>query len=453
MAVSLSGIRALTVGLPVVLLTMPALAKPGFSMMRKKVVQLHTRQPAIVRLSDTTVAFVGGATDREYAPVEASLLETLQTELLKNEKTLVKKNSPAEAAWTVSLKVTGYSVPPPQQRTEGSGVTATHYTRWTGSLNVAYQVLDHEGKVHDAQNISSDYDRDSNGSGAAGVLHLPPIGLGRHTSSSSEPKGKDPKTAEDVKQILISDVVAKIGANLGNTTRTLDVLVATGDDHLNQAAVFMDDRLWSRALDLLDSTPAFPKPDEESYRQYDLGLVYEALSYDSKDARDQRQNIYKAAEYYDKALELNPRERYFVDSVARSKDAISRYKALDDEMAAAKKPKGKELESHGTPTAQRTIAKDPQPSSAPASVFTAKDAIDLYTAQVPEEQIIEMIQKSPVQFDPLDKNTVMAMAKAKLPRAIQNELRKKVGVAPLGVSTPSSRPASAARKSALPSQQ
>lgn len=452
MAVSLSGIRALAVGMSVLLLSTPSLAKPGFPMVRKKVVQLRTRQPALVRLSDTTIAFVGGATNPEYSPVEASLLETLETELLRNEKTLVKKGSPAEAAWTLNLKVTGYSLPPPQQRTEGSGATLTHYTRWVGSLNIAYQVLDHEGKVHDAQNVSSNYDREFSSSGVPNVLRFPSIG--RRTTPSSEPKGKDPKTTEDVKQILISDVVTKIGANLGNTTRTLDVLVATGEDHLSQAAVFMDDRLWSRALDLLDSTPAFPKPDEEAYRQYDLGLVYEAMSYDSKDARDQRQNIYKAAEYYDKALEMNPRERYFVDSVARSKDAISRYKAIDDEItAAAKKPNVKEPQSTGTPVAEKTKVADSRSPSAPVSIFTVKDAIELYTAQVPQEQIIEMIRNSPVQFDPLDKTTVLAMAKAKLPLTIQNELRKKVGAAPLGAGTPNSQPISPARKSALPSQQ
>ncbi len=453
MAVSLSGLRALAASLSVLLFTTPLLAKPGFPMMRKNVVQLRTRQPALVRLADTTVAFIGGATNPEYSPVEASLLATLETELLKNENTLIKKSSPAEAAWTLSLKVTGYSLMPPQQRTEGSGATLTHYTRWVGSLNVAYQVLDHLGKVHDAQNVSSNYDKEFNSSGVPNVLHFPPIG--RHTTPSSEPKGKDPKTTEDVKQILINDIVTKIGASLGNTTRTLEILVATGEDHLNQAAVFMDDRLWSRALDLLGSTPAFPKPDEEAYRQYDLGLVYEAVSYDSKDAMDQRQNIYKAAEYYDKALEMNPRERYFVDSVARSKDAISRYKAIDDELSAAKKSGGKGPQNTVTPVSEKAKVVNGQPqSTAPASVFTAKDAIDLFDAQVPQEQIIEMIQKSPVQFDPLDKATVLAMAKAKLPLAIQNEMRKKVGAAPLGGGTPNSRPAPAARKSvALSSQQ
>ena len=197
----------------------------------------------------------------------------------------------------------------------------------------------------------------------------------------------------------------------------------------------MEDKLWSRALDLLDSTPAFPKPEDESYRQYDLGRVYEALSYDSKDAMDQRQNIYKAAEYYDKALELNPKERYFVDSVARSKDSIARYKALDEEAALAKKggkgAGGTEPKVAGKET---KVAADTAP---PAKVFTANDAIELFSNGVSEDQITDMIRNSPVQFDPRDKETVLAMAKAKLPLTIQNELRKKVGAPPLGATSTS----------------
>jgi hypothetical protein len=37
-----------------------------------------------------------------------------------------------------------------------------------------------------------------------------------------------------------------------------------------------------------------------------------------------------------------------------------------------------------------------------------------------------------VQFDALDKDTAIAIAKARLPLTLQNELRKKVGAALLG---------------------
>ena len=52
------------------------------------------------------------------------------------------------------------------------------------------------------------------------------------------------------------------------------------------------------------------------------------------------------------------------------------------------------------------------------------------SAGVPEDQIVAVIDGSPVDFDPLDKDTVVAIARAKLSVRIQNALRKKVG-APL----------------------
>lgn len=445
--------RLLGAALCAALLAVPISAGPGFGLMRKKTVQLRTRQPAAIRLSDTSIAFTGGATNPEYMPIEASLLETLETELLKDEKTLVKKNTAAEAEWTLNAKVTGYSLPPPQQRTQGTGNTAVQYTHWVGTLNVAYQVLDKTGKTHDAQNVRADFDKEYDSSGTSGgkIFSMPthiPFGGRKSSDGSSAEKTKQPRTTEDVKQILIQEAVGQIAANLGNTSRVLDVQVATGEDHLNKAATFMDDKLWSRALDLLDSTPAFPKPEDESYRQYDLGLVYEALSYDSKDAMDQRQNIYKAAEYYDKALELNPKEKYFVDSVARGKDSISRYKALDEEAALAKKTGKGAVAGESKPGGGKT----PVNAAPPAKVFTASDAIELFSNGVGEDQITDMIRNSAVQFDPHDKDTVLAMAKAKLPMTIQNELRKKVGAPPLGTNAASSR-AVAVHKAAPKAQQ
>ena len=65
--------------------------------------------------------------------------------------------------------------------------------------------------------------------------------------------------------------------------------------------------------------------------------MYEAIAYDSKTSREQRANIFKASEYYDKALELNPKQKYFVETVARSRDAIARFKELDAMQLADKK--------------------------------------------------------------------------------------------------------------------
>ena len=263
--------------------------------------------------ADTSIAFTGKAANPDYQPVLESLLSTLETEIVSHEKTLQKKQNSKEAEWTLYLNVTGYAAPQPHKNTERSGNITTVTNRWTGSLNVAYQVLDQSGRVHDADNVSDNYDKtyvEGAGKGANSFfgLRVP----GREGNC-----GTDSSNSEDVKQILVHNVVNRIGAKLGNTSLAVPVRIATGEDRLNRVADFMDQRLWSRALEELQATPPFPNVEHESYRLYDLGLVYEAMSYESKSYKDQRANLFQAQEYYDKALETNRNEKYFVETVAR----------------------------------------------------------------------------------------------------------------------------------------
>ena len=408
-----------------------ALAGPGFGTLRKKGVELKVRQPATVRLANCSIAFEGFSSNREYASVQESLLATLSTELLKNERTLLRA-APGEAQWVLKAEVTGYQVSPPAHRSQVMGSTTTQYIRWNGSLNVAYQVLDHKGRVHDANNVSKNYSKEFQEGSSGGTFWnaLSKPSLGRSHKQSEE---MVPATPEDVKQILIKDVVEQIAANLGNTTKAIVVQVAGGDTNLDRAAEFMQQDLWSRALEQLENTPAFEKPDAESYRQYDLGLAYEAMSYSATDPKEARADIFKAGEYYDKALEMNQKEKYFVETVARTRDAAARYEALDrmekEDLAASKnvehtqdKPAAATKASSGGSTTA-----DAKTKKSTAKATTAADVIEMYTAGVPEDQIIEVIRNSPVEFDPHDKDTVVAMAKAKLPVVLQNELRKKVG--------------------------
>jgi hypothetical protein len=82
-------------------------AGPGFRTLRKKSIELQTRQPAVVRLAHTSIAFAGSSSNPAYSSVVDGLLGTLDTEMMNNEKTLTKKRTAAEADWLLGLKVTG----------------------------------------------------------------------------------------------------------------------------------------------------------------------------------------------------------------------------------------------------------------------------------------------------------------------------------------------------------
>jgi len=435
-------IRCVAVGL----LLAPSFAEadPGFGSLRKKKLDLETRSPAVVRLANTSFAVIGAA-DRANSAVLDSLLPTLETELLSNEKSLTKKPQ-GEAEYTIGLRITSFSIARPQ--------AANGFVHWVGSIRVSYQVLGRGGKVFDAGNERYTYDKNvpaSSNSVTSVVKKIP--GIKRDNE-------KPPQSAEDLKEILVGEVVHRMSAKLGNTKQIVQVEVAGGDDHLNRAADFMDKQLWSRARDELEKMTAFPKPESEAYRQYDLGLVHEAMAYDAKALADQKENLLQAQEYYDKALEGNQKEKYFVVSVARTKEALARYKAFEsmqkEERKGTIEPKAdssKLVQDSKTKASATTGAKSspPQPvarantstTPSPSKSQTQKsggktlkvgDVVEMFNSHVPEDQIIAIIKSSSMQFDPLDKDTAIAVARAGLPVSIQNEMRAKVGAPMLGPS-------------------
>ena len=174
---------------------------------------------------------------------------------------------------------------------------------------------------------------------------------------------REPHSIEDVQEILVDQVAGQIAEKLGNTNKIIEAEVAAGEDHLNRAADFMESRLWSRALDELDKTPEFAKPESEAYRQYDLGLAHEAMAYDAKVFKQQETDLFAAQEYYDKALDLNRKEKYFVTAVARTKDALARYKAFEG------------MQKQDASQQQKAVA--PPPSAPPV---TARTAVTTQTA-------------------------------------------------------------------------
>jgi tetratricopeptide (TPR) repeat protein len=230
--------------------------------------------------------------------------------------------------------------------------------------------------------------------------------------------------------------------------------VATGEARLDRASEFMEKKLWARALEEVEGGSALPKPEEESYREYDIGLVYEAMAYEPKSPDEQRTNFFKAMEHYDKALELNPKEKYFVETVARARDAVARYKTLETMQREDQQKQSKPSVASVAVQPAPAPAAAPPPSTPPPPPakpnLNVAGIINMVQAGVPEDQIASMIQARPVDFDPLDTDTAIAIAKAKLSPALQNELRKKAGApllpVPAAAKTPAPKSTAPAKK-------
>ena len=159
-------------------------------------------------------------------------------------------------------------------------------------------------------------------------------------------------------------------------------------------------------------------------------------------------------EHYDKAMELNPKEKYYVETVARARDAVARYKTLEtmqrEDQQKQAKPSVASVAVQPAPVATPAPA-TPPPAPAKAKVNLAS-VINMVQANVPEDQIVGAIQARDVDFDPFDPDTTIAIAKAKLSLTLQNELRKKVGApllpvpAPAAAKPPAPKPTVPAKK-------
>ncbi len=430
----------LAVGVAGILFSITLSAEPGFGTIKKKKVTLEVRQPAAIRLANTSVAFAGSAASPAYSSIVEGLLTTLESELLSNEKTLVMKPR-SEADWVLSLKVTGLTLAEPKRRTDTVGKSAVAYVRWVGSLRAAYQVLDHAGRSHSAGNVDYSYDKESMaGAGGKGLSlsRIRPPGFKKKAEEEAAPE-----SVEDLKQILIHHVVNGIATKLGNTKHAVEVDVATGDEHLNRAAEFMENRLWARAQEELQNTPAYVKPESEAYRQYDLGLASEAISYEAKTFSDQKADILAAQEYYDKALESNRKEKYFVETVARLKDALATYKAFEGMQKEDQKARQTATPAAASVPAAGGAARKPAQKSQ-QKTLDAAGVIEMFSSGVPQAQILDIIQHSRVVYDPLDKDTAVAVAKAKLPQAIREALRNRA--AAQTAAKPGAQPAQSTKK-------
>lgn len=432
------------------------IADPGFGKLRKKKLELDVRKPGAVRLAGTSVAFQGLAASPQNQAVQQDLLVTLATELLANERTLTRQDNPALAEWRLQVRVNSFSMAQPQRINRGAVTTQKvqaqdNVIKWAGSMDASYQVVDRGGRVHASRNVTYRYDRDVAESG--GGIPWQPSKWKIPGVKKSAAAQAVPRTPEDLKQIIIHEVVDQIAEQLGNTSDKLEVQAATGEVNLDRAVDFMEQKLWSRARDQLENMTAFPKPDQEAYRQYNLGLVYEALAYESKSATEQRANFFKAQEFYDKALEMNTRERYFVETIGRIRNGIAQYKALDNYQ---KEDIAKGRVAASTSTAAGTGRATTAAASGEGTPLTLAKVIEMQQAGVAEPMILEVIQASPsVVFNPVDPQTAIQVSRARLSVAVQNALRQRVGAKPLPVAgvpapAPAKPPVSAPAKPPAP---
>ena len=362
----------------------------GGAFQRKRIV-LARKLPPTGHIEGTSISVkvTGGPAD-----VNANMESLLSSLLISNDSRLRTVDDHADV--TVKCRITTYTQPPPLIKTQetftlGGGKNnqqpKKQVTEVTGTLTTAFEAQDSRGgRSIAADSVSSKFDQEfpvPNPQAKPSVMtsilntHIPKLPGGAAVGSNED----KPPTQLELRDKLIHDTAFQIASRLVNTTEQVEVYLATGGG-LDEANKLIEQKLWTRALEQLETMPPFGQADQDAYRLYNLGVVNEALGYQSEDVTKARKYLQEAAIDYGKAIDAKPAEKYFLQPQTRIDTALAHYKTLGDRM-----------------TASAQAAAAPASAAAPDALTNA-DVISMIAARLDEANIIDTIQHAPaVKFD------------------------------------------------------
>jgi hypothetical protein len=382
----------------------------GSSMSRKKIV-LQRKLPPTGHIDGTTINVVATAKGFQ-ADIGPDLASTLEALLIRNDSRL--RSEDAHPDTLVTCTVTTYAQPP-AQTTMQPGVQigktpakATPLTRVTGILTVSFQAKDTKtGKSLSADTVTAKFDQEYTATGAqqpgfaASFKHL-----GDQITKGKQEDDKPP-TAAELHNRLIQDAAQQIASHLVTTTEHVEVTLAKGGG-LDEANKLAEEKLWTRALEQLETMTPFPQKEEDSYRLYNIGVMNEALGYEAEDVKKARTYLQEASIDYGKAIDAKPTEKYFLQPQTRIDTALAHYKTIGDQATAAKaapvkaeadKPAAS-VATAAKPPAASPSAKPAAASAPPADALTNDQVIAMVEAKLDQANILDNIRHaSAVDFD------------------------------------------------------
>src|ERR1700683_2748571 len=398
----------------------------GFGSMRKKTIKLQRKLPAAVHLPGNALDVRVTSHDPAYANSADMFSDLVTPDLQKFDKDLRVTKTGADVV--ITCVIVEFQTPPPTrftrtdvaiQKKKGVPEQQNQYYKVTGEVTISYSAKDAHGRAVDSDNIVENYAQDfesgtnaADGESAASKAADPFKRLaGKKTTESY-----GPPTPVQLRQILLTRAANDISARLVTTDETIEVPLARGK--LDAGDKFADDGQWSRYTETLETMTPLPNPQDDAYRQYNIGVGYEALGYQTQDPAGAKKLFQQAAIAYGIALDAKPEEKPFVDAQTRIETAVAHFKKLSSTAAVPPAAKASEEAAESKPetssratssTAAATPASKPAAgSSAPASRSTGRGTAASTPASTASPAPSASASKSPA----LTNNDVIRMAKS-----------------------------------------
>lgn len=416
----------------------PGHSKEGFGA-SKKVIPLTRMNPAAVLILGTQLDIKVKPSNAKNQNLAVQLQSHLATELVEHDPRLVLESRKPQTRVEVDLLQNDYSSKW-ETRTERTAREVGKDEKGRpvfqeAMMDVKYHLISHRLKV--AYRVTEVASKKS--------LYADSIEVPFREEFK---EGAGARTQSDLEANAMRQAVAQIVAKLTPTAEELYVLLPKGK--LEDLGNFAEGGLWSRYAEALEAWPAFAKADDESYRQYALGLAYEAMSYEADDVDTTLLYLERAGEHYNQAINSNPKEDYFfkphetalvvqgknklmnllqrdddpvkkitAPPLERVESALAKYQTIATQQATWNEA----LTGAGERGGKNLVVGGPK-APAPGSV-TNQDVIDMARAGVDEELILGTIADAKqCSFDTSSK-ALIELTKARVSKTVIKALHEK----------------------------
>lgn len=297
-----------------VVLSVSATASEGQGLSGQPVA-LKRKLPPVVRLEGTrvNVTVEGTSNGRRAAEIlRAKLVAHVFTDRRVQEDTRNPQT-------TIEVVLTDYS-----RRYEATDRCAGDKTvHVSGKIEASYRAIDMSDRhAIDAANIPFSYDEvfcDGRRITDAGLVKE---FFGQFKKSQRD---ETPST-DELDALLVSGVALQIASRLVATDEEVAVYLPKG--RFDAASNAGRNRRWGAMHEQLDRMSPLPRPQDNAYRLYGLGVAEEALAYEAGSTSEAHDWLVKAASHYRAARSQHPQDRQFAEAEHRIAHAVSQYTAL-----------------------------------------------------------------------------------------------------------------------------
>lgn len=411
-------------------------AKEGFGVM-KKLVTLQRINPPEVLIRGARISVAGKGQGQEEKNIAEQIATQLGSELIQHDSRLSLGDPKPQTAIEVNVLRNDFETKWENRRgtkLEPAGKDSKGKMQYREvEVTLRYQVVNHRfAASYTVQDLT-----------AKKTIFADSIDLNYHDDFQ---EGRNAPTEADRIAQAVQQTVGQVVYKLTPTAEALQVLVPKGsfEDVINLAEA----GLWSRYSEAIEGRPALANPQEEAYRQYALGVSYEAMGYGADDTETTLRYLEQAAQHYNSALSMNPKEDFFskpyggsvLGAVGRGSlnvlrgmggqapiDASRRQAAAPIErvQTAMKKYQTLTSQNEARSGAAASGAKGLSGSEGAAHGMTNGDVIAMIKAGVPEEVVLNSIDGAEdCSFD-TSPNGLIELAKAKVSKGILKRLQAK----------------------------